>query len=456
MSKLKKSRLMAFWYTVNSSFWFRPTLMVLGAIALVSTLLILDELFMDTIQEIPLVYGGGPEAAQTILSTIASSLINVVSVTFSITIVALSLASTQFGPRLLNNFMRDQSNQLVLGYFVAVFVYCLLVIRAIRVSDPFTPHLSVTTGIVLAILAFFVLIYFLHHIASSIKAETLVHVVDKDLVKTIEYLCPDPLDASVEEPESVADMPEDFDENSAVAPALEHGYLQALEISELVALAREKDLILVLAYRPGDYVVQGTPILRAWPRMSLNRQTVEGVNEQFVIGRQRTPFQDLEYAINQLVEIALRALSPGINDTFTAMGCIDHLGSAMALLARRRMPRTAHRDEDGRLRVVTEANTFAGAMDAAFNSIRQNSAHNAAVTIRMLEVLQAVAVFTRTEARKASVRLHADMILRAAERNLPEERDRADVRERHHELTRMLGRPGRDENSTRAESSASS
>lgn len=447
---LQRSRLRTLWFGLDSSFWFRPSLMVLGSIGLAVALLTLDELFPDTIQRIPLVYGGGPEAAQTILSTIASSLINVVSVTFSITIVALSLASTQFGPRLLNNFMRDQGNQLVLGYFVAIFVYCLLIIRAIRVTDPFTPPLSVTAGILLAILAFFVLIYFLHHIASSIKAETLVHMVDKELVKTIEELCPEPMGTDAEEPEPVPDMPEGFAAESAVVPAMEHGYLQALEIGGLVALARDKDLVLALAYRPGDYIVQGTPLLRAWPGAFLNREIVEAVNDQFVIGSQRTPFQDLEYAINQLVEIALRALSPGINDTFTAIGCIDRLGSALSLLARRRMPRTAHRDDDGALRVVVHPNTFTGAMDAAFDAIRQNSAHHAAVIIRMLEVLQAVAMFAHTRERREVIHKHADMILRAAERNLPEENDIRDMRRRHEELTRMLDRSGRDEHQEKA------
>lgn len=440
---LQRSRLQAFWYKVDSSFWFRPTLMVLSAIALAVATLALDDYLEDKVlTRIPLIYGGGAEAAQTILSTIGSSMVNVVSVTFSITIVALSLASTQFGPRLLNNFMRDESNQYVLGFFVATFIYCLLIIRAIRVDEIFIPHLSVTIGIILAITAFFVLIYFIHHIASSIKAETLVHIVDKELVKTIEQLCPEPINASVEEPEPVPDMPEDFEENSAVAPALGHGYLQALEIDGLVHLAKEKDLVFVLAYKPGEYIVQGTPLLRAWPRTSLNHNVVKNVNDQFVIGSMRTPFQDLEYAIHQLVEIALRALSPGINDTFTALGCIDRLGSALALLARRSMPHIAHRDDDDRLRVITHANTFAGAMNAAFNAIRQNSAHNAAVTIRMLEVLQAVAVFVRTSERKESVRRHADMILRAAERSLPEDDDRADVRRRYDELLQMLKRPG--------------
>lgn len=439
---LQRSRLQALWYTVDSSFWFRPTLMVLAAIVLAMAMLALDDFLEDKmLTRIPLIYGGSPEAAQTILSTIASSTINVVAVTFSITIVALSLASTQFGPRLLNNFMRDEGNQYVLGFFVATFIYCLLIIRAIRLDEAFVPQMAVTLGILLSILAFFVLIYFIHHIASSMKAETLVHIVDKELVKTIEQLCPEAMNSSVEEPEPVPDLPEDFEENSAPAPALEHGYLQALEIGGLVQLAKKKDLVFALAYKPGEYVVQSTPLLRAWPRTSLNRELVKSVNDQFVIGSLRTPFQDLEYAMHQLVEVALRALSPGINDTFTALGCLDRLGSAISLLARRRMPPIAHRDGNGRLRVVMHPNTFAGAMDAAFDAIRQNSAHNAAVTIRMLEMLQAVAMFTRTRLRKESVLRHADMVLRSAERNLPEENDRADVRRRYDELRRMLERP---------------
>ncbi len=163
-------RLYKFWEQLTGSFWFLPTFMVVLAIILASTTLYIDRLDIDFgVPEFSWIYSGSPDGARSILSTIASSMISVAGLTFSITIVALSLASSQLGPRLLNNFMRDKGNQIVLGTFISVFTYCLLILRSIRSLDEisFVPHISLTLAIVLALISLGVLIYFFHHVDDS-------------------------------------------------------------------------------------------------------------------------------------------------------------------------------------------------------------------------------------------------------------------------------------------------
>lgn len=200
------SRLRALWEYLRGTYWAVPSAMAVAAAGLSFGAIQLDEFTTTTVLDrLSWVYTGGPEGARAVLSTIASSMITVAGVTFSITIVALTLASQQFGPRLLRNFLRDPGNQIVLGTFVSTFIYCLLVLRTVRGSDEeeFVPHLAVTLGVGLAMLSLGVLIYFIHHVATSIQAARIIANVAEDLEGAINQLFPD----SVGEDASTADLP---------------------------------------------------------------------------------------------------------------------------------------------------------------------------------------------------------------------------------------------------------
>ncbi|MEP7329798.1 MAG: DUF2254 family protein, partial [Betaproteobacteria bacterium] len=177
----------------------------------------------------------------------------------------------------------------------------------------------------------------------------------------------------------------------------------------------------------------------AWPGDRVNESLEAAVNAVFILGHQRTATQDIEFAIHQLVEIAVRALSPGINDPFTAITCVDRLGSAVRRLAQRKMPSSVqHFDEQGQLRVIAPAITFPAIVDAAFNQIRQNARSSAAVSVRLLETIAVIAeVVHRPEDRAALLR-HADMILRGAREALPEHWDRQEVEARYLAAARVL------------------
>ncbi|WP_228041851.1 DUF2254 domain-containing protein [Planktothrix mougeotii] len=229
------------WNSLRSSFWFVPTLMVSLAITLAFTTITLDELGVIVIDRFSWTYTRGPEGARAILSTIASSMMTVAVTTFSITIVALQLASSQFGPRLLRNFMRDIGNQVVLGTFISTFIYCLLILRTIRTEEDneFVPHLSVTCSVLLALASIAVLIYFIDHVANSIQAENVITEVTQDLNSAIERLFPEKIGEgeSVHHPPVSQSILDDFHAHSCSIQSLKSGYIQAINQHRLIQLA---------------------------------------------------------------------------------------------------------------------------------------------------------------------------------------------------------------------------
>jgi uncharacterized membrane protein len=433
------SRLRYLWEEVRTSYWFLPA--VLGVIAMMAAAatIALDRSIQDHSSWIATwTYGGGPEGARAVLATIAGSMITVAGVVFSITIVALSLATAQFGPRLLRNFIRDRRNQFVLGTFTATFLYCLLVLRTVRGMDDekFVPSVSVTMGIVLAIGNLGVLIYFIHHVAMSIQASHVIQSVTEELRQTIDRLWPERLGREL--PQSEAEPPAFPQDDAAPLAAATSGYVDAINEEILMALARENDLVIRLAYRPGQFAVAGMPLAWVSPQERAGPDTVKQLNRAFVLVPHRTPFQDVEFAVDQLVEVAVRALSPGINDPFTAMMCIHRLGESLSYLAGRSIPSSLRYDKDSRLRVIAYPAEFRAVADAAFNQIRQYGAGSVAVLICMLETLGVIARFARRPGDRAAIAHHAALVQRTACRCIQEEADLADVKERYDAVQREL------------------
>ncbi len=432
-----KVRLRHLWYHVTASFWFIPSGVAVTAIAASFGMIALDELLAKaTLQKLGWIYSGGPESSISVLSAIASSTVTVAGVVFSITVVALTLASSQFGPRLLGNFMRDRTNQAVLGIFIATFLYCLLVLRSIRREEPFVPHLAITLGIILALLSFFYVIYFIHHVASSIQADNIIAMVERDLERITDDLYPEDIGhgpATGNEEARHRELSETFGKVASTGT----GYVQAVDADSIMAIARERDIVVQLEFRPGDFMTQSADLARVWPADAASEDLAGDLNGQFILGRQRTPVQDIEMCINQLVEIAIRALSPGINDTFTAIVCIDRLGAALCRLAGRTIPSPYRYDQDGHLRIIAYPTSFPGAVDAAFNLIRQNA--NIPVMIRLLETINTIAGRTRNPEDRQALLRQARMVLWTAEhREMPPD-DLRDIRERYDTFMRAIG-----------------
>lgn len=427
-----RGRLVALWGTVRDSFWFLPAVMAGLALILAEGVVNLDErVGLATVRQFPWVYGGSADGARSMLGAIAGSVIGVAGTTFSITIAALSLASSQMGPRLLEHFTRDRGNQVTLGTFIATFAYALLVLRTVRGGDEnaFVPHLAVTLGLGLALLSLAVLIYFIAHIATGINVGHVIRLVSGELAATIENQFPRRTGGHRSAPPVLP--PE---AGAGEVRARGGGYLQALDVGALLRLAGRHDAVIRLTVRPGDFVFPGMVVASTSPT------ALDDVRAALVTGPRRTSPQDVEFAARQLVEVAVRALSPGINDPFTAITVLDHLGAALCRVSGREMP-PSHHLVNGRLRLVVPVTDYAGLTDVMFHQIRQNGAGHPAVMLRLLEVLAAVAEQERDPTRRSSLRRHADLTLRAALRETGEEADRRDLEERRAGVERALAGP---------------
>ncbi len=437
-----------YWDRVRSSFWFLPTIMAGGAVALSFVSVALDKRITDwLVLYWDWAFTGGAEGAASVLGTVAGSMITLAGVVFSMTLVALSLASSQLGPRLLRNFMRDTATQVVLGTFVSTFLYCLLVLRTIRRVDEiaFVPHLSVTLGVLFAVVSVGVLIYFIHHVSVSIQANEIVARVGTELIAGLNRLFPEHIGRGAPQiPKQPPDLDflDAFDREARPVESGGDGYVQFIDAEALMALAIQEDVVIRLERSPGQYVVAGCPLLLVWPGNRVVDLLRDRVNSAFVLGNQRTSGQDFEFAVNQLVEVAVRALSPGLNDPFTAISCVDQLGAALCRLATRDRPSPYRHDEQDQLRVIARIATFSDITDAAFNQIRQYSGSSAAVMIRLLETIGVVAGFAQTMEDRATLSRHAEMIVRGARDGLSEAEDRKTVEERYQTAMRLCSESG--------------
>ncbi len=434
-----KAQLLKYWDRIQSGFWFLPSLMAIAAIMLAFGAVWLDRAVAEGFLPMPrILYAGSPQGATAVLSTIAGSMITIAGVVFSITLVALSLASSQFGPRLLRNFMRDNTNQVVLGTFVATFLYCVLVLRAIQHGgdSAFVPHLALNLAVLLALASIGVLIYFIHHISLSIQADEIIARVATDLQRGIDRLFPEQIGRDTVKG-GAGDVPTSF-EDAGIVTAPADGYLQIVDSQSLVELARSADVVIRLDVRPGDYLVAGCPVARVLPALSVDDTLRKDIRSTLVVGNQRSTAQDVEFCVQQLVEVAVRALSPGINDPFTAMGCIDRLGAAYCRVAERDMPSAERLDVDHRVRVIAPVVTFQRMVDPALSAIRQSARANVSVTLRLLDTLATVATCIRRETDARILRRHADLVKEVALDELTTDYDRQAIEKRHARAIEVL------------------
>jgi len=344
---------------------------------------------------------------------IAGAMITVTSIAFSITIVALTLASSQFGPRLLRNFMMDIGTQFVLGAFISNFLFCILVFCAISFQEPyaFKPGLTVIIAVTMTCLSVGVLIYFIHHVAKSIQADIVINDVYCELQRGIEKLFPTRQQAN-----KVGGVLKSLDDGFRVRSNQKNvlstcsGYIQTIDIEKLLMLAKEKDMLIECHFKPGDFVVKDSVIAVIHSDISIDDNAIKKIAALIVLGACRTPVQDPEFAIHQLVEIALRALSPGINDPYSAITCIDRLNATLCVLTKRTFPEKQHFDQAGILRVICKVPTFKYIAKAAFDQIRQQANNNVFVTLRLLISLQELIKFTDSDEQKSFVTNQTEMI----------------------------------------------
>ncbi len=425
MNKLKQ-----FWSNLRSNFWFMPTLIVLVSIALAVALIQVDSTGGSDrlLNQWPRLFGSSAEGARGMMSTIAGSMMTIVGVSFSMILVVLALASSQYTSRILRNFMRSRSTQAVLGIFAGIFTYCLIVLRTIRSGDEgtFVPTLAVFFGFVMALVGVGTLMFFIHHIASSIQASNIIASIAKETNATINLLFPEKLGHGPDEDDEEQILPPLAKRNWCVIQSRESGYIQNVNNAGLLRVARDWKTVVRMERGIGEFVVQNTPLVSLAMEDQPDQEKISALHAAFSISRFRSVEQDPAFGIRQIVDVGLKALSPGINDTTTAVTCVDYLTAILAPMATRQIP-SLHRYEKGELRVIAKGVSFESLLSESFDQIRNNASGNVTIILHMLDSFQTLAGLTTSPQRRRALLEQVQLIAELTERTVESTYDQTRV-----------------------------
>lgn len=390
----------ALWARLTGSLWFVPTTAVILAIVLAIAMVEVDGMLnVDLGARWPRLFGAAPDGARGMLTAIAGSTITVAGVVFSVTIVALSLAASQYSPRVLRTFTSDRATQVVLGVFVSVFAYCLVVLRTIRDHEAtsFVPAMAVLGGLILALVSIGFFVYFIHHLAESIQAAAILSRISAATVRAIDQLFPDELGDSPNESDGNIDVDESA--ASLIVPARKTGYICTVDGDGLIRFACDHDRIVRMGAAIGDFVIEGQPLVLLEGNARLSDREQKTLNAKFYFGVARTIQQDVSYGVQQIVDMGCKALSPGINDASTALLCIDRLSELLVRIARRRIS-TPLRYAEQKLRVVARGPTFESLVELSYRNLRNNSRGQVPVLIHLVASIAQVAMATANKSRR--------------------------------------------------------
>ena len=412
------SLLRHYFFRLRSSYWFMPTVMAVGAILLSILGVMVDtKIGSSWIDDFSWLYANKPEGARALLSTIAGSMITVAGVTFSITIVSVTAAAGRYGPRILTNFMSDRGNQVTLGVFIATFIYCLMILRVVRgpneqgitlllpENDPtgaFVPHISILVAILMAIASIGVLIYFIHHVTESIHISNVTARIARELDRE--------LDREIREgregrgrpkPEGAERLEQQVREQETGIGLNRTGYVEQIDVEKICAIARQHDVTILLRRLPGEFAGHGVDVMQAWPPARLPGEAVDGLRNCYRLSPQRTSAQDLLFGIDELIEIAVIALSPGVNDPYTALTALEWLGSILTHALELPPPDRYRYDDSGTLRLIIPRLEWIDLFNHVFDRLAPHIVTEPTVTRRAIELLADLSAHAPTpEARR--------------------------------------------------------
>ncbi|MBP0438662.1 DUF2254 domain-containing protein [Tianweitania sediminis] len=380
-------------------------------------------------------HSGSGDDARNLVSTLVGALITMASVMFSITMVVLSLAAAQFGSRLVRTYMADFKTQLSLGIFVMTIVYCLLVLRTVYKDLPAeeVPHVAVTLSLLLGLLCVLTLLLFMHAIARSMVADDVIRRVAAELEQELNRLPPLKHRPRPRSPAKLA-----HEGAPRILRSVNEGYVQAVDYGRLCELASDGGMKIRVLVKAGGFMCREGWLAEVSPASALDAEVEEAIQSAVEIGARRTPTQDIEFLIRYLVDVALRALSPGINDPRTATVVIDHLRGSLSHLMRKEIKPTARFDSQHTLRVVGQDTSYHAVFDEAFNQIRQSGAVHPAIVLHLLEAIHRLAEHIQLPEQRAALTEHLWLISDAGLGKADAERDRADIiRKRDEALGRL-------------------
>lgn len=421
-----KSAFADYWIQVRASYWFIPSLMAVAALLLSFAVVRFDQQLGDSwLAHSRWLFVNRPAGARALLSTVAGSMITVAGVTFSMTLLAVSHASAQFGPRLLTGFMRDRGNQVTLGTFIATFLYCLMVLRTVHAGsedpaaalDSFVPHLAIMIALALAILSVVVLIYYIHHIPQSISVANVVQRVGDELVDGIAKLYP----------ERIGDAAQSADEESEATESLKDapyaivrvpdrcGYLRIIDTTTLLGTTIDNDIVVEILRRPGEFGIPGQPMLKLWPAEKLDENLERELIRVFSWGVERNVEQDVLFPVEQLLEILGKAMSPGVNSQYTAILCLNQFERGIAEFLHRKIPASRRFDENGVLRVIASPIDYCEFLDEIFSPLRQFLRGDWITTRRVLQLVDSLSSMPELINQAALLDRHRHLIRKEIE-----------------------------------------
>ena len=423
-------RLRSLCLTLLDTLWFLPALIVcLSGAAAVGLVELESFAGGELARRWPRLLGAGAQGARGMLSAIATAMITVAGVVFSVTIVALSLAASQYSPRVLRNFMSDRPTQTVLGAFVGIFTYCLIVLRTIRgpAEEGFVPSAAVLGAVFLALVGVALLIYFIHHAATAIQAPYIVSRIAQDTTQAIDRLYPPEAEASRSPGRQTP--PGALPGAWTPLPAQVSGYLVGIDADQLLRLAVDHSVVIAMAARIGEFVAEGRPLVCVSGARAVEARTRKALLRCLTIQRERTVDQDVPFGLQQLVDVAMKALSPGIQDPTTAAMCIDQLGALLMRLSNRRF-QGPYRCCDGLVRVIVEGADYASMVSLAFAAIIDHAGDQLEVYDRLLVALARIEQVAVDEDRRAVLVRQVDALIeRAAGADVVQVRREALLRE---------------------------
>jgi uncharacterized membrane protein len=429
----------AFREYLRGALWAMPTLAVLVALVAGSILSLVT--IPANSQLAPVLFQGTADDARALLIGIASTMITVIALVLGLTVVALQLASTQFSPRLLRNFLRDLTNQLALSSFVATFAYSTAGLYTVGVSagrrtDDY-PRLAVSGALVLLFISLLMLVFFVHHLAHSIQIDQVMADVESSTLHVVGHSLADGNDIGVAVP---------IPEHAVEVLATGSGYVQTYHLDGLARAAGQHDVNVGLVPIIGEHVIVGAPIAWAWRSgdgspLQAGGAELEAVRDALAhgirLGFERTAEQDVAFGIRQLADVASKALSPAINDPYTAVQAVDHLSVILAALAQRPLGGQSLTDESGVLRVQVPGRDWAYFLDLGLGQVRRYGHTEPRVVIALLRVARDLATFC-DEARRAAVQQYVQILLEDVERDIMQPADREPLLARGRQLVKQL------------------
>lgn len=447
---------------VRASYWFIPTVMAVAAIGLAG-MGHLGETLLGSgwMENISWLSPSQPDDARTILATIATSMMTVAGVAFSVTIVAVSYASGQFGPRLIRNFMKDRGNQVTLGTFIATFVYCILTLQGVSSAhgeiEAIVPDFALLIALALAGASLGVLIYFIHHVPETINISNIAANVGMSLKQQIGDLFPNHVgkDWKQDDEKSQSSLHEVFNtptDKALILPVLapRDGYIQTMDYEKLLSTSKIHHLLIRVQYRPGDFVNKNEVLLWAAPHPDApceenahddeNDLSLDQIQACFAIGQERTSAQNIFFLVDELCEIIARALSPGVNDPFTSISCMDWLQVAIVQMGQRELPTAERKDDAGIARVIAHPITFEKFVSRALDQIMPYVAADRNAALHMMRIILQSALQVKVEARQQVLVAKALRLRSMCERSFAHAEDLKELRERSDVIEAIIGK----------------